>query len=142
MRIALDTNVVLDVLLERDPFAAPAATVFSLAEKSEIEAFLCATTVTTIDYILSKSLSRKDARRALRGLLTVFQVAPVNRAVIEEALQSGLSDFEDAVLAYAARAVGADAVVTRNLKDFKKSPVTAMDPKALLTTWELRRRMM
>ena len=142
MRVMPDTNVVLDVLLEREPFAAPAAALFALAERSALEAFLCATTVTTIDYLLSKSLSRKDARRALRGLLSVFQVAPVNRTVIEAALGSDIADFEDAVLVHSARLAHVDTIVTRNLKDFRKSPVTAMDPKAFLSVWEQRSRML
>ena len=128
MKVIIDTNVVLDVLLRRKTFVGPASQVFASAEQSTIDACLCATTITTVDYLLNQSLSRPAARKALHRLLELFEGAPVNRPVLEEALQSKMPDFEDAVLAYAGDLVGADAVVTRNTKDFKKSPIKALDP--------------
>jgi predicted nucleic acid-binding protein len=136
VKILVDTNVVLDLLLDRPPFAESAARVFSLTENSEVEAFLCATTVTTIDYLLTQSMSRPAAKKALQRLLELFEIAPVNRSVIEEALQSRMTDFEDAVLSYAANLVGATAVVTRNTKDFRYSPVKALDPSEFLSVFE------
>ena len=136
MKILLDTNVVLDLLLDRSPFSDSAARVFSLVENSEVEAALCATTVTTIDYFLSRSLPRDASKKALQRLLELFEVAPVNRSVLEEALQSRMIDFEDAVLSYAAHLVGATAVVTRNAKDFRHSPVKALDPSEFLSVFE------
>ena len=131
----VDTNVVLDVLLARKPFAQPAAGVFALVEQSRIDAFLCATTVTTVDYLLSQSLSNAATRKALHRLLELFEIATVNRSVIEEALQSKMGDFENAVLAYAGSLVGVDAIVTRNTKDFRRAPVKALDPTELLAVF-------
>ena len=136
MKILVDTNVVLDLLLDRSPFSDSAARIFALVENSEVEAALCATTVTTIDYLLSQSLSRDAAGKALQRLLELFEIAPVNRSVIEEALKSRMADFEDAVLSYAANLVGATAVVTRNTKDFRHSPVKALDPAEFLSVFE------
>jgi predicted nucleic acid-binding protein len=136
MKILVDTNVILDVLLDRTPFSEPAARLFALIENSAVEAFLCATTVTTVDYLLNQSLSRSEATRALLRLLELFEIAPVNRPVIEEALQGRMMDFEDAVLAHSANLVGAVAVVTRNTKDFKFSPVKAVDPREILSLLE------
>ena len=136
MRVIVDTNVVLDVLLAREPFAEPASRIFALAEQSKIEASLCATTVTTIHYLLTQSLPRNDARGALRALLRLFEIAPVNRSVIEEALQSKIADFEDAVVEQAGRLSGAEAIITRNTKDFRNSIVKALDPAELLATME------
>lgn len=136
MKILVDTNVVLDLLLDRSPFADSAAKVFSLAENSEVEAALCATTLTTIDYLLTRSLPRDTAKKALSRLLELFEIAPVNRSVIEEALQSRMTDFEDAVLSYAASLVGAKVIVTRNTKDFRHSPVNALDPAEFLSVFE------
>ncbi len=133
MKVLVDTNVVLDVLLDRHPFAKAAARVFALVEESRIEGFLCATTVTTVDYLLGQALSPREARAALQRLLDLFEIAPVNRPVLEQALGSDVSDFEDAVIEQSARVVSADAIATRNLKDFKKSSVTAMDPPELLS---------
>ena len=136
MKILVDTNVVLDLLLDRSPFSDSAARIFSLVENSEVEAALCATTVTTIDYLLSRSLPRDAAKKALRRLLELFEIAPVNRSVLEEALQSRMPDFEDAVLSYAANLVGATAIVTRNTKDFRNAPVKALDPAEFLSVFE------
>ena len=133
MRILVDTNVVLDVLLDRRPFAQAAAQVFALVEESRIEGFLCATTVTTVDYLLGQALAPDEARAALKRLLDLFEIAPVNRPVLEQALGSNISDFEDAVLEQSARLVSVDAIATRNLTDFEKSSVPAFDPPELLS---------
>ena len=98
MKVILDTNVVLDVLLAREPFVRAAVAIFCLAEESRIDAFLCATTITTVDYMLTQSLTVSKARDALRRLIGLFEIATVNRPVIERALRSKIHDFEDAVL--------------------------------------------
>ena len=136
MRVLVDTNVVLDVLLDREPFAQSAARVFALVEESRIEGFLCATTVTTVDYLLGQALAPDKARAALKRLLDLFEIAPVNRPVLEQALGSNISDFEDAVLEQSARLVLVDAIATRNLTDFQKSSVPAFDPPELLSAVE------
>lgn len=138
MRVLVDTNVVLDVLLDRKPFAEAATQVFALVEESKIEGFLCATTVTTIDYLLAQALVPAKAREALHRLLNLFEIAPVNRPVLEQALRSDISDFEDAVLEQAGRLVGADVIVTRNLKDFQISAITVFDPLELISALEAK----
>lgn len=133
MRVLVDTNVVLDVLLAREPHVRHAAEVFALIERSQVDAAICATTITTVHYLLAQSLEPDDARNALRELIELFEIAPVNRPVIEQALQSRILDFEDAVLEQAARLVGAETIITRNTKDFSKSTVKALDPVAFLS---------
>ena len=134
MRVLVDTNVVLDVLLERRPFSEAAAQVFALVEESRIEGFLCATTLTTVDDLLGQALAPAKAREALQRLLNLFEIAPVNRPVLEQALRSGIADFEDAVLEQAGRLVAVDAITTRNARDFGKSTVTVFDPLELIST--------
>ena len=134
MRVLVDTNVVLDVLLERRPFSEAAAQVFALVEESRIEGFLCATTLTTVDYLLGQALAPAKAREALQRLLNLFEIAPVNRPVLEQALRSGIADFEDAVLEQAGRLVAVDAITTRNVRNFGKSTVTVFDPLELIST--------
>jgi predicted nucleic acid-binding protein len=133
VKVIVDTNVVLDVLLARKPFVEPAARVFGLIENSKIEGLLCATTITTIDYLLGQSLPRPQSREALRRLLELFEIAPVNRPVIEEAFRSRIPDFEDAVLEQSGRLAGADAIVTRNTRDFHRSALKAIGPDELLS---------
>ncbi len=136
MRVIVDTNVVLDVLLARAPFVKPAASVFALVEQSKIEGALCATTLTTVDYLLSQSLPLDQARQIIRDLLQLFEIAPVNRSVLERALDSRIEDFEDAVLEQAGRLSGAEAIITRNTKDFRKSSIKALDPTEFLSALE------
>ena len=133
MKVILDTNIVLDVLLERRPFAAPAAKIFSLAERSEVSGMLCATTITTIDTLLSQALPKEDARQTLWKLLSLFEVAAVNRLVIERALHSKIPDFEDAVLDEAGQLAGAACIITRNAKDFHHSPLQVLDATEFLS---------
>ena len=132
MKALIDTNVVLDVLLDRRPYSVDAVAVFTLVETGRIRGLLCATTVTTIDYLLLQSMSRRAARDCIGKLVRLFDVAPVNRAVIEGAMRSRMADFEDAVVDQAALLAGADVVVTRNAKDFAHGSVPAMDPREFL----------
>jgi predicted nucleic acid-binding protein len=138
LKILVDTDVVLDLLLDRRSFSASAAAVFALVEGSRVEAALCATTVTTIDYLLKQSVSPRQARRALKGLLDLFDIAPVNRPVLEQAFHSDISDFEDAVLAHSAALIGADFIITRNMKDFRGSPIPAIDPNEFIAMADVR----
>ncbi len=132
MKILFDTNVVLDVLLAREPFAAVAAGLFSLADRRRIQGVLCATTVTTIHYLATKAVGRRQARKHVRELLAMFEVAPVDSLVLGQALDAHLQDYEDAVLHEAARAAGAVGIVTRNVKDFSGASVAVFSPEELL----------
>jgi predicted nucleic acid-binding protein len=84
--------------------------------------------LTTLDYLLSQSSSEDESRSAIRRLLSLFEIAAVNRVVLEVASESPMRDFEDAVLAKSASHAGADRIVTRNTSDFLESPVVAVDP--------------
>ncbi len=132
MKVIIDTNVILDVLLERKPFVKAAVEVFCFVEESRIDAFLCATTITTIDYLFTQSLPTSKARDALRRLISLFEIATVNRPVIERALVSKIPDFEDAVLDEAGQMAGVDSVITRNTKDFTGSSLKVFDPNEFL----------
>jgi len=130
--VVVDTNIVLDALLDRPGLADSACLVMRQVETGNLPAGLCATTVTTLDYLLCRHFDAATSRQAVRALLRIFEVAPVNRAVVDAALSSDMRDFEDAVLAHAAQASGARAIVTRNLRDFTASPVRAFTPEQWL----------
>lgn len=132
MKVLFDTNVLLDVLLDREPFATPAAVALSKAEKGELSGYACATTVTTIFYLCRKAVGRDEANQHIHTLLSILEVAPVNRKVIEGALQVDFTDFEDAVLSESAVLVSAETIVTRNKKDFAESPIAVYTPEELL----------
>jgi predicted nucleic acid-binding protein len=130
-RILFDTNVVLDVLLDRQPYVEASAAVWSAVEAGASEGMLAAHAVTTIHYLLGKELSSAKARRIVSAILRVFGVAAVDGAVVQEALQLPFSDFEDAVTAAAARLAGCECIVTRDPRGFRGSPVRALTPEAV-----------
>lgn len=124
MKILFDTNIVLDVLMDRLPYSDAAVELFSKVEDGSIIGYLCGTTITTVFYLAAKTVGAARAQEEVKKLLSLFEVAPVNRHVLESALVLDFNDFEDAVIHEAACHVGADAIVTRNQKDFKKSRIS------------------
>lgn len=132
MIVLFDTDVVLDLLLDRKPFSESAVQLFSKVEADEISGFVSATTITTIHYLATKTIGAKKAKSAIRTLLSILDVAPVDRPVLERALDGKYKDFEDGVLVEAARQVEAKAIITRNINNFKKSIVPAYSPAEML----------
>lgn len=132
MKILFDTDVTLDLLIDRKPFSETIATLFTKVEKGEHEGYLCATTITTIYYLASKTLGEKKARSSIRKLLSFMKVAEVNQHVLSAAIEGKGNDFEDEVISQAALRIGASAIITRNIKDFKKSEVTAYSPNEFM----------
>ncbi len=130
--VLLDTNVILDALLRRELFVDDARQILHRVEQGELTAFVCATTITTIDYLAAKALGPKASRKLLSVLLDLCDVAPVTRAVITDAIASPIADFEDAVLCHAAINCGLNAVITRNGKDFRRSGLNIYSPKEWL----------
>jgi predicted nucleic acid-binding protein len=132
MIILFDTNVILDVMFDRAPFSDPASQLLSLVERGEISGIICATTVTTMYYLVTKVLGKNESQAKIKDLITLFEIASVNRAVIEDALKSNFSDFEDSVLNQAANHAGAEAIVTRDTKGFRRSKLPVYSPHELL----------
>ena len=132
MRVLFDTNVVLDVLLARAPHAAAATTLFDYVARKGLDGLLGATTLTTIFYLAAKASTPAKARRHVRTLMALFDVAAVTRSVLADALEAGFKDYEDAVLHEAARQAGASAIVTRNPSDFTASKLQIYSPAELL----------
>lgn len=130
-KILFDTNVVLDVLLDRQPYVEASAAVWASVETGHSEGMLAAHAVTTIHYLVRKEMGNAKARRIVSAILRVFGVAAVDGAVVQDAMQLALSDFEDAVTAAAARLAGCDCIVTRDPKGFRGSPVRALTPEAM-----------
>jgi predicted nucleic acid-binding protein len=132
LRVLFDTNVVLDVLLDREPFVTPAAHLFSRVEQGALDGLLCATTITTVHYLASRVVGKERAQEEIVKLLALFEIAPVTRTVLETALTRGFSDFEDAVMHEAARHADVQALVTRDAKDFQKASLTVYSPTELV----------
>jgi predicted nucleic acid-binding protein len=130
-KILFDTNVILDVLMDRKPWSDASARVWASVEGGAAEGLLAAHAVTTIHYLLRKELGNVKANRIVSSILRVFGVAAVNAPVLQEALQLPFSDFEDAVTAAAARSAGCECIVTRDPKGFRRSHVRPLSPEAV-----------
>ncbi len=111
----LDTNVVLDFLARREPFVAPAADLFQLAEKGSVVLYVSNLSFSHALYLLRKSAGSATARALLLDLSEIVSIASVDAAHVREALRSGFTDFEDAIQYFAARSVPAIThIVTRD----------------------------
>ena len=132
MKILLDLNVVLDVLLEREEWVEEAAHLLAAAERRQLEAYVAGHTITTAHYIVGRDRSKKVAATAVTDLLRILEVVPVEKADFAQALVLEFGDFEDAVQTACAMKIGADYLVTRNEKDFKGSPIPILPPGAVL----------
>ena len=142
MKILFDTDVVLDVLLDRTPFAETGLLLFDRVEQKAIQGYLCATTITNIYYIAMPRVGKSVALNRIRELLGIFEIALVNRSVLEMAVEGNFSDFEDGVLYESARRVGAEFIVTRNASDFGNAEIPVYSPDDLNALMDLRGEQM
>ena len=103
-----------------------------MVEVGKIDGYLCATAFTTFHYLAKKLVGEERARLDLIRLMTFFRVAPVDIGVLTRAVETQMADFEDAVVVAAALHVGAEAIVTRNSRDYSQSDVRVYEPLGLL----------
>lgn len=120
-RLLLDVNLILDVLLDRRPHIEEASAVWAGVESGRAQGLLSAHAVTTVHYLNARAVGSKMAKDTTEALLLVFDVAPVDEAVLRTAAAMGWRDFEDAVTAAAAIRARCDAIITRNPKDFARA---------------------
>ncbi|PEN05107.1 PIN domain nuclease [Longimonas halophila] len=132
MTVLFDTNVVLDVLMDRDPYVQDATALFNHVERGQIQGLITSTTVTTIYYVGRKAIGERPIRARIQDLLHVFATVPVHESALQSVLNIDFRDFEDAVLHEAARQAGADGIVTRNARDFTAATLSIYSPTELL----------
>jgi predicted nucleic acid-binding protein len=130
--LLIDTNVVLDVVLAREPWLESSAALLASIVGGHARGFVAGHAVTTIHYVAARANGRAAAAMAVADLLDICDVVPLTSADFQRALAMKLADFEDAVQASAALQVGADFLVSRNEKDFRDAPVTVRSPAELL----------
>lgn len=132
MKLFIDTNVVLDVLAQREPWFDDSARLLAHIEQGSASGHIAAHTLTTLHYLLAKHLGQQKTAAALIDLTTLLRVEPVDHLVLQQALALGWRDFEDAVQAVTAAQCQADYLVTRNPRDFKQSLVPVITPSEFL----------
>lgn len=133
MKIMCDTNVIIDVLLEREPFVETSCRVLSLCEEHRIEGFVSASSVTDIYYLVRKyTHSTELAYKAVGKLLEIVKVCSVTNNDVLTAFQRKARDFEDCLVATCAKSIRCDCIVTRNKKDFEEFDIPLFTPEELL----------
>jgi predicted nucleic acid-binding protein len=132
MRVLFDTDVVLDYLLEREPFAQAAGKLFELNVQGAFEGYISGITPINVFYIARKIMKRDKLRPALEDLLLAVSVCPVTHAVLLQALTLPFADYEDAVQHACANASRLDALVTRNLDDYRNATLPVLSPTDFL----------
>jgi predicted nucleic acid-binding protein len=132
--VLYDTNIILDVLMQRQPFYVNSTLALSLSGREIVHGYIAGHAVTTIDYILQKQVGHHQSRQAISCLLEKLQVAPITESVIRQGLNTNYRDFEDAITYLAALAVGAQIIVARNIKDFPLDrEIDVLLPEQILT---------
>ncbi len=131
-QVLFDSDVLLDILAQRQPFVIASAQALNTVMKKQVQGFVSGHAVTNIFYILRRQIGSEAARRLIENLLQHIQIASITNQVIHQALQSPIKDFEDAVTSAAAMAAGLEIIVTRNKVDFVASLVPAMLPEEFL----------
>lgn len=134
MKLLFDSDILLDVLAQRQPFVVMSAQALNIVTQPQVQGYVSGHAVTNIFYILRRQIGSEVARELLTRLLQRLQIASVTDEVIRAALQSPMTDFEDAVTSEAANAVGIEIILTRNTSDFVASSVPAMLPEEFLAT--------
>lgn len=133
LRVMIDTNIFLDVLMEREPFYKDSKAVLELCENKTIHGFISASSVTDLFYLVHRySHSVNLAYTALGAVLNIAKVLAVSNEDVLEAYSQRASDFEDCLLAVCAKANKCDAIVTRNKKDFQDFAIRLFSPEELL----------
>ena len=132
MTVLLDTNIIVDVALERQPHFEASQQVLLLVEQGQIEGYISASTFGDIYYIIRRSRGREWTTDFIDWLVTYCQIATVNEAVIRMALTSNFTDFEDAIQYATAVINQLDAIVTRNPQDFPVTTPRIMTPNQLI----------
>jgi predicted nucleic acid-binding protein len=132
LKLLLHINVLLDVLLDREPWSEAASEILSTIESEKVQGFVAPHTLPTIYYVIAQSQDRNVAAGAVTDLLRILDAPPLTKSDYQEALALPITDFGDALQATAAFRIGADDLVTRNERDYRGATVPISDPATVL----------
>ena len=132
MVLLIDTNVILDVLINRPEFVKDSSMIWKLCETEQARGYISTLTYANMMYVMRKQMTPDQIAEIFRKLSLIFEFADFSPAVLERAVTMKWKDFEDAVQSATAEAIHADYIITRNLKDFTQSRVMAFAPSELL----------
>ncbi len=134
-KILIDTDVILDFFFDRKPFSEDASKILSLCESGTLEGFVTPVMLSNAYYLLRKTASHQKVIDNLKMLMNILEVSSINKKTVLDALNSDFKDFEDALQNYSAQnEKEIRVIVTRNIKDYKKSRLAVMTPEDCLNT--------
>lgn len=136
MRVLIDGNILFDVLQNREPLVAESTAVWDLCQSGAAEGHISALTFANMVYVMRRELTPEIIREVLATLADVFRFEDLSLSDLKQAAAMKWRDFEDALQTAAALKCGADYIVTRNLKDFEKSPVPCLSPSSFLKLFQ------
>ena len=136
-KVFVDTDVILDLLARRIPHFHFSAVLFTFAEMKKLELYTTPLIIANTFYILRKQLGNDSAKNALRKLRILLHVIDSTESIIDKALNSDFSDFEDAIQYYTALEYGIPVILTRNIRDYKKASIVVQTPESYLVTRKL-----
>tara|TARA_Y100000588_G_C14069508_1_gene845162 strand:- start:30 stop:455 length:426 start_codon:yes stop_codon:yes gene_type:complete len=136
-RVFIDTNIILDLLGERDPFYEASAKLASLADKGIILLVVSPISFATVNYFLSKFESPKIAKEKLRKFKVLCEVSTIDEEIIEKGLSSNFKDFEDSLQYFSALDSECEIIISRNAKDFQKSSLPVMTAAQFLNSFSM-----
>ena len=128
MRILLDTNIILDIALRREPHFTYSSEVFKAIDNNIILGYVTVTTITDIYYIAKREKGHQIALDFISNLIEIIDIIGIDRNIIIKSLGSQISDFEDAIQSISSLLNNIDYIITRNQKDFSKSDIKALTP--------------
>jgi predicted nucleic acid-binding protein len=132
-KILVDTDVILDFFFDRKPFSENSTTILNLCENNIIEGYLTPVIISNIYYLLRRTAKHEKVIEKLKLLLTILNVLKMDKSTIEKALNSDFKDFEDALQNFAAVSFGEiEAIITRNVKDYKRSEIGVLTPESFV----------
>lgn len=136
-KILIDTNVIIDLLSKRAPFYVESEKIFSLADLSKLDLVVSSLSIVNTYYILNDVMKLKKARSIISRFKVLVESFDLNDKIVDLALSDkNFKDFEDGIQYYTALESQCEIIVTRNLKDFKKSTIPVLSPKAFLSRIE------
>ena len=128
----IDTNVLLDVFLRRSHQYEASVSIWDMAERGQISGLVSAISFNNIYYIVSRFSDKKHAGRAVKLLRGTFMPVSLDEQILNQAIDSKINDFEDAIQFFSAVHASADFIITRNVKDFPKSSIPVSTPEEFL----------
>lgn len=131
-KLFLDSDVLLDLLLDRPPFSEDIASLIEGAIHADVALFTSPVSITNIHYIIGKIENRTKANQKIKKVLNLVRIENMGQSVIDRAAASKFKDFEDAVQHFCALEAGHQILITRNTKDYKAAEISVMNPKECL----------